>query len=151
VASIYTFSETLQVYTFVYQGGMYDLTDGFLRARVTPDVMKKPRHERFKHFLKFYPVECEAAWQTICYRVSATEEVFDQYQIKLIHPLPSPQLTNVSRQVINFASILKDFFVGLEANDAIHLSLANHLNAEAVVSLDSSMCSVDSFTIYAHS
>jgi hypothetical protein len=151
VGSVYTFSEVLQVYTFTYDGGMYDLTDQFLNTHGHAAILSKPKHNRFKYFLKHYPTDCENGWKTISYRVAATEDLFDQYKMKLIHPLPSPQLTNVSRDVISFASILKDFFVGLEANDALHLSIATYLNSDAVVSLDAGMLAVDNFTIYAQS
>ena len=69
--------------------------------------------------------------------------------IRSLHPLPSPQLTNVTRNVINFASVLKDFYVSLESNDALHFSIATYLNAEAIVSLDDGSCAADHFTIYA--
>jgi hypothetical protein len=149
VGSMYTFSETLQFYCFSYPNGMYGLTDAFLTSHGLAFIMNKPRHERFKYFLKNYPTDCEAAWQSISYRVAATEEFFDQYKIKLLHPLPSPRLTNVTRSVVNFASILMDFFVAIEATDAMHLSIATYLNADAIVSLDSGFCTVDNFTIYA--
>ncbi|HYL85422.1 MAG TPA: hypothetical protein VE263_14385 [Candidatus Angelobacter sp.] len=150
VGSVFTFSETLQLYAFSYPNGMYHLTDQFLTARGLGHIMAKPRHERFKFFLKNFPADCEAAWRSISYRVGATEEFFDNYGIRLIHPLPSPQLTNITKNVVNFASVLMDFFVAIEATDSLHLSLATYLRTDAVVSLDSGFCTVDNFTVYAH-
>jgi hypothetical protein len=149
--SVFTFAETLQFYSFSYPNGMYDLTNQFLTTHGLGHILRKPRHDRFKYFLKNHPSDCEGAWKSISYRVGATEEFFDNYKIKLIHPLPSPQLTNITRNVISFAAVLKDFFVAIEATDSLHLSIASYLNADAVVSLDSGFYTVDNFTIYAHS
>ena len=146
VGSVYTFSEVLHVYCFSYPRGMYELSVAFLQQkglRVPPS-----KSQAFKCLLRSFPQDCEAAWQSISHRVAATEEFFDRYQFRLLSPLPSPKLTNITRNVLNFASILKDFFVAIEATDALHLSIAAYLNSDAVISLDRGFLTVDGFTVY---
>jgi hypothetical protein len=146
VGSVYTFSELLHTYCFLYPRGMYDVSVSFLQQRNMLGSMTK--NEAFKLFLRNFPSECELAWKSINYRVGATEEFLDLYRIKLLYPLPSPLLTNITRSVVNFASVLKDFYVAIEASDALHLSIASYLNSDAVVSLDSGFLAVDGITVY---
>jgi len=146
VGSVYTFSELLHVYCFSYPRGMYDLSEAFLRQKGVP--VPPSKSQAFKAFWKNFPQDCEAAWQSITHRVAATEEFFERYGFKLLSPLPSPRLTNITRNVLNFAAILKDAFVAIEASDAVHLSIAAYLDCDAVISLDKGFLTVDGFTVY---
>jgi hypothetical protein len=146
ICSPFTFNEVLHLYCFRYPGGMDDLTTGFLQSQ-SGVQMPKPS-ERFKFFLRNYPNQCDAEWKKISYRVGATEELFDKYKIKIVHPLPSPQLTNITKNVCEFAAILKDFYVSIECTDSFHLAAATYLGADGIVSHDTGFLSVDGFTIY---
>lgn len=150
VGSVFTFTEALHYYTFIYpKRGMYVLSEKFLAAQPAAARLKLVRQKAFKHFLNNYPVECDKAWRTISYRVGATEEFFKDYKIRLIHPLPSPGLSNITKDVLAFAAILKDYFVAVEATDSLHLSISTYLDCDAVISLDGGLCTVDNFTVYA--
>lgn len=145
VGSSFTYVEVLHYYCFHYSGGMYELSKSYLAAKGLPS--ESPQ-KNFKTFFSRYPADCEAAWKTILYRVGATEFFFESHGIRLLSPLPSPKLTNVTRDVISYASILKDAFVGIEATDAMHLALAHYLDSDAVVSLDRGFLTADTFTVY---
>jgi hypothetical protein len=151
VGSVFTFSETLHYYAFHYPDGMYDRSKKYLLAHGVPAAAHQSPQKNFKHFLKFYPADCDAAWKTIRYRVEATEKFFSKYGIKLLHPLPSPQLSNITGDVVRLATLLMDFFVGIESNDAFHLAIADYLDSDAVISLDVAFCGVDSYTVYTRS
>jgi len=144
--SILTYSEVLHHYCFVYPGGMFDLAKNYC-ATAAVSGANTPQ-EKFKMFLKRDQPACDAAWQTIAYRVAAIEHFFSTHNIVLRSPLPSPLLTNVTKDVLNYASILKDAFVAIEATDSVHLSLASYLDSDAVVTLDLGFLTADPFKIY---
>jgi hypothetical protein len=145
VGSVLTYHEVLHFYTFKYTGGMYDLAKAYLVS--VGSSLNSPQ-ENFKLFNKRAPAACAAAWQTIAHRVGATEYFFDQHGIKLRSPLPSPKLTNITQDVINYASILKDAFVALEAADSVHLSMSHYLDSDAVATSDLGFLTADPFKIY---
>jgi len=144
--SILTYTEVLHHYCFYYPGGMYELAKKYFVT--TGTIGGSTAHDKYKTFLKKDPVACDAAWQTIAYRVAATEQFFSNHKIVLRSPLPSPFLTNVTKDVLNYASILKDAFVALEASDCVHLSLAHYLDSDAVATLDLGFLTADSFKVY---
>lgn len=144
--SILTYSEVLHNYCFSYPGGMYDLSKSYYASVGATGAVSS--QDKFKMFLKRDPVACDAAWQTIAYRVAATEQFFADHKITLRSPLPSPQLTNVTKDVLGYASVLKDAFVALEAADSVHLSLASYLDSDAVATLDLGFLTADPFTVY---
>lgn len=145
IASLLTYTEVMHVYCFHLPGGMKDKTASFLRSKGDP-VPPNPQ-EAFKTFIKKYPTDAEAIWKSLQYRVEAVDDFFGQY-VRLLSPLPSPTLSNITKSVADFASILNSFYVAIESNDSLHLSLATYLAADAVVSLDRAFLNVDNFTIY---
>lgn len=147
VGSVFTFAETLHYYSFRYPNGMYQLSRNYLSSHGLSPVGSP--HENFKQFLRVNRNDCELAWRSISHRVDGTERFFNLFNIRILHPLPSPQLTNRTGDVARLATLLMDYFVGIESTDAFHLSIAHYLNSDAVVSLDSGFCDVDSYTVYA--
>jgi hypothetical protein len=142
VASLFTFSELLHIYCFKYRGGMYDEAKKFLgKPAASGD-------SAVKEFSRKYPADCEAAWKKISYRLQASEYVFDQRKIGIVYPIGSPPMLDKTRDIVFYASILKDAFVGVGVTDAVHLSIASHLGADAVVSMDRGFLTVDGFTVY---
>jgi hypothetical protein len=142
VSSLFTFSELLHIYCFKYPGGMYDEARTFLgKAGLSGE-------SAVKEFFRKHPTDCEAAWKKISYRVQASEYIFDQRKIGIVYPIGSPPMLDKTRDIVFYASILKDAFVGVGVVDAVHLSIASHLGADAVVSMDKGFLTVDGFTVY---
>ena len=142
--SILTYSELLQYYCFVYPGGMYDLAKDYCR---THGASARTLQEKYKILTRDAPA-CDAAWQSISHRVGATEHFIDIHKIIIRSPLPSPMLTNITRDIVNYASILKDAYSAIEATDSLHLSIAQYLDSDAVATLDAGFLTVDSFKVY---
>jgi hypothetical protein len=145
IASLLTYTEVLHAYSFKAPGGMYAGVRNLLaakRVRVPPSGQ-----ECFKEALRRFPADTEALWAAIRHRVEAVDEFFGTY-MRVLSPLPSPTLTNITKSVSDFASILKFYYVGIESSDALHLSLATYLAADAVISSDRAFQLVDNFTIY---
>ena len=148
VTSAYGYSELLHFYFFLYEYGLYSVTKDFFRTMgITPPA--KSIHEQFKYFIKNYYSDFLAAFQRISHRVERVETFLDQIGITVRYPLPSPHLTNISKNIIDFASVLVEAFPGLESNDAMHLSIADYLGINEVVSLDDSFKNIDTFIIFA--
>lgn len=146
VGSLFTYSEVLHVYCFNFPKGMYDASEKFLRAK---GVTVPPTPQgRYKEVVGKYKSDADILWNAISYRVEATEELFAKYGIRLLAPLPSPGLTNITKNVADFASVVKHEFSAIEATDAVHVSLASYLAADAIVSLDQGMLDVDGITVY---
>jgi hypothetical protein len=143
LASVFTYSELLHIYCFKYPGGMYDEARAFLKKPAT-----FPGERAVKDFLRYHPVDCEAAWRKISYRVQASEFVFQQRNIAIVYPVGLPPVVDKTRDIVIYATILKDAFVGIGSSDAVHLSIATYLGADAVVSMDKGFQTVDGFTIY---
>jgi hypothetical protein len=57
-------------------------------------------------------------------------------------------LTNITKNVCEFAAILKDFYVAIECTDSLHLAAASYLGTDGIISHDTGFLSVDGFTIY---
>jgi hypothetical protein len=143
IASLLTYSEVMHAYSFKIKGGMYDLAQGFLRSK----GVNRSGPEAFKQLLRFYPVDAGSLWNTLQYRVEAVDDFFSN-KIRLLSPLPSPSLTNITKSVADLASILHSYYSTIEAADSLHLSLSTYLAADAIVSLDTGLLAVDNFTIY---
>jgi predicted nucleic acid-binding protein len=143
--SVLTYSELLHYYCFVYPGGMYDLAKQYCKTNGVTGATS--RQERYKIFVRDYAA-CNAAWQGISHRVGATEHFLQTHKILLRAPLPSPLLSNITKDVVNYASILKDAFAAIEATDSLHLSIAQYLDSDAVATLDAGFLTVDSFKVY---
>lgn len=146
VGSLFTYSEVLHTYCFQFPKGMYDAAETFLHTKgghIPPTPQKC-----FKEILRRHRSDADRLWKALSYRVEATEELFVKYGIRLLAPLPSPGLTNITKNVADFASILKYEFSTIEASDAVHISLASYLAADAIVSLDQGMLAVDGITVY---
>jgi hypothetical protein len=142
VASLFTYSELLHMYCFKYRGGMWDEAKAFLaKPSLSGD-------SAMKEFFRRHPSDCEAAWKKVSYRVQASEYLFDQRKIAIVYPIGSPPNLDRTRDVMFYSTVLKDAFVGIGATDAVHLSIANHLGADAVVSMDKGFLTVDGFTVY---
>lgn len=146
VTSVYGFSELIHFYYFWYgMDGMYNVVKKFLSQNnmVAPSSI----HEKYKYFIKNHPSEFVIAFNKISHRIAKAEEFLNQIGIKILYPLPSPQLTNISKSVVEYAAILLDAFPKLESNDAMHLSIADYLNVPYLISLDEAYKDVDGFTI----
>jgi hypothetical protein len=142
VASVITYAELVNFYCFKYPGGMYDVARNFLK---NPALSGE---KALKDFFKQSRSGCEAAWAKINYRVQAAEYLFSNRQIRLAYPLGTfPQLDR-TMDIVMYATILQDAFVGIGSSDSAHLSIASSLNADAVVSMDKGFLTVDGFTIY---
>jgi hypothetical protein len=146
IASLLTFSEVMHVYCFQYPKGMYERSKAFLQTKVS-GVPSSP-HECFKRLVKRYRPDADTIWNSLTYRVEAVDDLFSRYGIRILSPLPSPGLTNVTKNVADFAAVIKFEFSAIESTDAVHLALASYLAADAVVSLDQDYLSADNFTIY---
>ncbi|MFL6312207.1 MAG: hypothetical protein ACJ71W_08875 [Terriglobales bacterium] len=145
IASLLTYVEVMHAYSFKGPGGMYKSVKALLATKgVRPPSSGQ---ECFKEALRRFPVETDTLWVSIRDRVAAVDEFFGTY-MRVLSPLPSPTLTNITKSVSDFASILKFHYVGIESSDALHLSLATYLASDAVISLDRSFQAVDSFTVY---
>lgn len=142
--SVLTYSELLQYYCYMYPGGMFDLAKQYCK---TTGVQASNRQERYKIFVRD-AAACGVAWKKIAYRVEATEHFLQTHNILLRYPLPSPKLTNRTKDIVSYASILKDAYFAIESSDSLHLSLAHHLDSDAVATLDSGFLTADPFTIY---
>jgi len=142
--SVLTYTELLQYYCYIYPGGMFDLAKQYCK---TTGAKGANRQERYKIFARD-TAACDAAWRKIAYRVAATEHFFATHNILLRYPLPSPLLTNHTKNIVEYASILKDAYFAIEASDSLHLSLAHYLDSDAIVTLDSGFLTADSFKIY---
>lgn len=146
VTSVYGFSELIHFYFFWYgSDGMYKVVRKFLSQNNI--AAPSPIHEKYKYFIKNHPSEFVIAFNKISHRIAKAEEFLNQIGIKTLYPLPSPQLTNISKSVVEFAAILLDAFPKLESNDAMHLSIADYLNVPYLISLDEAYKDVDGFTI----
>ncbi len=149
ITSVYGFSELIHFYFFNYgTDGMYQAVKSFM----TQNRINLPNtsvHDRYKYFIKNYPADFNAAFSRIRHRIHKADTFLNQLGVKVLYPLPSPDLSNISRSIVDYASILMDAFPKLESNDAMHLSIADYLNIEHIVSLDEAYKDVDSFTIYA--
>jgi predicted nucleic acid-binding protein len=145
IASLLTYVEVMHAYAFKGPGGMYKGATTLLATKGVRPSSSGP--ECFKEALRRFPLETQTLWVSIRDRVAAVDEFFGTY-MRVLSPLPSPTLTNITKSVSDFASILKFEFVGIESSDALHLSLATYLASDAVVSLDKSFQAVDSFTVY---
>ena len=145
IGSLLTYTEVLHTYSFKIRGGMYDGVRNLLRARGVG--LRSSPQECFKEALRRFPTETDTVWAGVRHRVEAVDEFFTKH-IRVLSPLPSPTLANITKSVSDFASILKFYYTGIETSDALHLSLATYLAADAVVSLDKSFQLVDNFTIY---
>jgi hypothetical protein len=145
VGSVVTYGEVLHYYTFRYTGGMYDLAKAHLASL---SVNQTNGTDSYKLFNRKYPAACSLAWKTISHRVGAVEYFFDQHKIGLRSPFPSPQLTNITRDVVNYASILKDAYVAIESMDSIHLSMSHYLDSDAVATSDLGFLTADPFKVY---
>ncbi|HEV7673539.1 MAG TPA: hypothetical protein VGQ12_03310 [Candidatus Angelobacter sp.] len=145
IASLLTYSEVMHIYTFLLPGGMYDKARSHLGSKGVA-ATGSPQNI-FKTLLKLFPADADSIWTTLQYRVEAVDEFFTK-NIRLLSPLPSPSLSNITKSVADFASILKSAYASIESHDALHLSLATYLAADAVVSLDQAFLAVDGLTIY---
>lgn len=146
LTSVYGFSELIHFYFFWYgSDGMYKVVKKFLFQNNT--VGSSPVHEQYKYFIKNHPSEFISAFNKISHRIAKAEEFLNQIGIKILYPLPSPQLTNISKNIVEYAAILLDAFPKLESNDAMHLSIADYLNVPYLISLDEAYKDVEGFTI----
>lgn len=146
VTSVYGFSELIHFYFFWYgTDGMYQVVKQFLSQNNVN--LQGSIHDKYKHFVKNYPSDFSAAFNRISHRIAKTESFLDQIGVKILYPLPSPHLTNISKSIVDYAAILLDAFPKLESNDAIHLSIADYLNIPYLISLDEAYKDVDGFTV----
>lgn len=112
-------------------------------------IQNMKRHEKYKYFAKHYPADFAIAFKQIAHRIDEADKFLVKIGVKILYPLPSPDLSNISKKIVDFASILLDSFPNLESNDAMHLSIADYLNITDIISLDDSYKDVDTFTIFA--
>lgn len=149
VTSVYGFSELIHFYFFRYgQNGMYEVVRNFFRKNNV--VLTGSIHDKYKYFIKNYPSDFAAAFQKIAHRIDKADAFLTQTGIKILYPLPSPRLTNISKLITEYAAILLDAFPKLESNDAIHLAIADYLNIQSVISLDDAFKDVDGYTIFSY-
>jgi len=147
VTSVYGFSELMHFYFFWYNSdGMYKLVKRFFSQNSI--TFTGSIHEQYKHFVKNYPSDFQSAFRRISHRIAKADKFLDQIGVKILYPLPSPHLTNISKNIVDYATVLLDAFPKLEANDAIHLSVADYLNIPYVISMDEAFKDVDGFTIF---
>lgn len=146
VTSVYGFSELIHFYFFWYgTDGMYRVIKQFFSKNSI--VLQGSIHEKYKHFIKNYPSDFITAISKISHRIAKAEAFLNQIGVKILYPLPSPQLSNISKSIVEYAAILLDAFPKLESNDAMHLSIADYLNVPYLISLDEAYKDVDGFTI----
>lgn len=147
VTSVYGFSELMHYYFFNYgSDGMYPVVKRFLGQRGIA-LQGSSIHEKYKYFIKNYHSDFLAAFKKISHRIAKAEAFLNQIGVRILYPLPSPQLTNISKNIVEYAAILLDAFPKLESNDAMHLSIADYLNVPYLISLDEAYKDVDGFTI----
>jgi hypothetical protein len=150
VTSVYGFSELIYYYFFWYgKYGMYQVVRDFFRNNNV--VLSGSIHDKYKYFIKTYPADFTAAFQKIAHRIDKADAFLTQAGIKILYPLPSPRLTNISKLITEYAAILLDAFPKIESNDAMHLAIADYLNIQAVISLDDGFKDVDGYTIFSYS
>ncbi len=146
VTSVYGFSELIHFYFFWYgNDGMYKVIKKFISQNNI--TLASSIHDKYKYFIKNHPTEFLNAFNKISHRIAKAEEFLNQVGVKVLYPLPSPHLTNISKSIVEYAAILLDAFPKLESNDAMHLSIADYLNVLYVISLDEAYRDVDGFTI----
>lgn len=146
VTSVYGFSELIHFYFFWYgTDGMYKVVKKFISQNNI--TLTGSIHDKYKYFIKNYPTEFLNAFNKISHRIAKAGEFLNQVGVKVLYPLPSPHLTNISKSIVEYAAILLDAFPRLESNDAMHLSIADYLNVLYVISLDEAYKDVDGFTI----
>lgn len=146
VTSVYGFSELIHFYFFWYgPDGMYNVVKKFLVKKNI--VLNCSIHDKYKYFIKSHPADFLTAFNKISHRIAKAEEFLNQIGVKILYPLPSPRLTNVSKSIVEYASILLDAFPNIESNDAMHLSIADYLNITSLISLDTAYKDIDGFTI----
>ncbi len=151
ITSVYGFSELIHFYFFSYgEYGMYPVVKKFLASRHI-DLPKKTIHEKYKYFITKYPADFAAAFSRIAHRINKADTFLTAAGVKILYPLPSPDLSNISKSIVDYAGILLDAFPKLESNDALHLAIADYLSVNDIVSLDEAFKEVDSFTIYTRS
>jgi|GEM_PF-5868574 len=149
VTSVYGFSELIHFYFFWYgSDGMYRVVNNFIvQNNVTLPNSVKSIHDKYKYFIKNHPTEFLNAFNKISHRIAKAEEFLKQLGVKVLYPLPSPHLTNISKSIVEYAAIVLDAFPKLESNDAMHLAIADYLNVPYLISLDKAYKDIDGFTI----
>lgn len=146
ITSVYGFSELIHFYFFWYNSdGMYNVVKRFLQQNNIS--LPGSIHENYKYFIKNYPSDFQAAFSCISNRIAKADKFLDQIEVKILYPLPSPHLTNISKNIVDYATVLLDAFPKLESHDAMHLSIADYLNIPYVISLDVAFKDVDGFII----
>lgn len=146
VTSVYGFSELIHFYFFWYgNNGMYRVVQNFLRQNSITG--RGPIHEQYKYFIRRFPTDFISAFNRISHRIDKAETFLSQIGVRILYPLPSPQLTNISKSIVEYASILLDAFPKLESNDAMHLSIADYLSVPYIISLDEAYKDVDGLTL----
>lgn len=146
VTSVYGFSELIHYYFFWYGcDGMYNVVKRFMSQNNI--VFSGGIHEQYKNFIKNYPTDFKTSFNKISHRIPKAEEFLRQAEIKVLYPLPSPHLTNISKSIIEYAVVLLDAFPRLESNDAMHLAIADYLNISYLISQDAAYKDVDGLTV----
>ncbi|MCE5195365.1 MAG: PIN domain-containing protein [Nitrospiraceae bacterium] len=153
VTSVYGFSELMHFYFFWYgSDGMYQVVNNFIvQKKITLPSSVNSIHNKYKYFINNYPTEFLNAFNKISHRIAKAEEFLKQAGVKVLYPLPSPHLTNISMSIVEYAAILLDAFPKLESNDAMHLAIADYLNVPCLISLDEAYKDIDGFTILTYS
>lgn len=148
ITSVYGFTELIHFY-FFWNGddAIYNVVKRFF-SQNSIKISRTAIHDRYKYFIKNHPTDFRIAFNKISHRIAKAEVFLNQIGVKILYPLPSPQLTNISKNIIEYAAILLDAFPKLESNDAMHLAIADYLNIPYLISLDDAFKDVDGFTIF---
>ncbi len=151
VTSVYGYSELMHFYFFKYPNGMNDAIKAHVRANsaVYASARRYTLTEKYKFFISRFPIDFETAFNGISHRIDRVEKFLTSLGVTVKYPLPSPRLTNISRNVIEYASLLLESFHTIESNDALHVSIADYLSITDIIALDNSFKSIDDITVYA--
>ncbi len=150
VTSVYGYSELMHYYFFNYTNGMYNVVRNHVRANRTAYSGKNKIHDKYKYFISRYPSDFKTAFSQIAHRIDRVDKFIARLGVTVKYPLPSPRLTNISKNIIEYASLLLESFPPIESNDALHVSIADYLRITDIVSLDDAYKNIDDITVYTY-